>query len=333
MKVLVTGATGFLGSHLVSRLVQQDDEVRALARKTSKIDHLPQQGVEIVYGDLKDRTSLQRAVEGVDIVYHAGAAMSGSWEEYEESTVKGTERMLELSLDAGVKRFVHISTIAVYRVYGLEKNSIIDENCPSEETPEKVGPYARAKVEAEKRVWRFYEKGLPVVVIRPGIIYGPRGKILFPHLGFPLKAGLFVIIGKGNHLLPLTYVDNTVDAILLVATREESVGQAYHIVDDGEITQREYLKKYMAATHSKFITLSVPFSLLLFSAILAEQLKKLKALNKSSSLSRYSLVSKWTSLRFDASKAKKELGWRPKVSLEEGLKRTFEWYNNTLCAS
>src|SRR5262245_7309629 len=98
MKALVTGATGFLGGRLVARLVSQGDEIRVLARKTSKINHLLQHGVDIVYGDLKDRKTLHHAIEGMDIIYHAGAAMSGSWEEYQESTVKGTERMLELSL-------------------------------------------------------------------------------------------------------------------------------------------------------------------------------------------------------------------------------------------
>jgi nucleoside-diphosphate-sugar epimerase len=328
MKVLVTGATGFLGGHLASRLVRQGDEVRALARRTSKIGHFRQQGVEVVYGDLKDRETLQHAVDGMEIVYHAGAAMSGSWKDFEESTIKGTERMLELSLEAGVKRFVHVSSLAVYQVYELQKNTLVNENNPYEKTPEKVGHYAHSKVEAEKLAFRFHEKGLPVVIVRPGIIYGPRGKVLFPHIGYPVKNKLFVIIGNGDNLLPLTYIDNTVEAILSAGAKEGVLGQAYNIVDDEAITQREYLEKYMAATHSRFLTLSMPFSLLLLSILLVEQMRNLGILTKASSPSMYGLVAKYKSLRFDTCKAKKELNWHPEISLEEGLKNTFDWYNN-----
>lgn len=327
MKVLVTGASGFLGSHLVSRLARQGDEVRALARRSSKTDHLRQPGVEIVYGDLKDRESLRRAVEGVDMVYHAGAALSGSWQEFEESTIKGTERMLELALAAKVKRFVHISSLAIYQVYELKKNTLVEETYAYEKAPEKVGNYTHSKVEAEQLAFRFYEKGLPVVAVRPGIIYGPRGKVLFPHLGYLLKNKLFVLIGQGDNLLPLTYIDNTVDAILLAAEKREAVGHAYNIVDAEEITQKVYLEKYMAATHSRFVVVSLPFSLLLSSITLVEQLRKSGVLNGAASPSRYGLTSKYKSLRFDTSKAKKELSWEQKISLAEGLKCTFEWYN------
>jgi nucleoside-diphosphate-sugar epimerase len=325
MKVLVTGATGFLGSHLVAQLVRRGDAVRVLTRKTSKTGYLPQ-GVEIVYGDLKDEESLRPAIEGTDIVYHAAAAMRGSWQEYEESTINGTARMLELSWQAGVKRFVHISSIIVYQVYELEKNAIVDESCPYVRDPERYGPYTRSKVEAEKLAFRFHKKGLPVVVVRPGLIYGPYGKVLFPHVGYALGGRLFFIIGRGDNLLPLTYVENTVDAILLAAIREEAIGQTYNIVDGVEITQREYLGKYIAATQANFHTLSVPFSLLLFLTALVEQLGDLGMMNIASLPSKYGLRSKWKSLKFDSSKAQRELYWHPRIGLEEGLKRTFEWY-------
>lgn len=328
MKVLVTGATGFLGSHLVPKLVQQGDQVRILARNSTKIDHLRSQGVEIVYGDLKDRDSLKRAVEGVEIVYHLGAAMGGAWQDYEEITVRGTERMLELSLNSGVKRFVHISSLAVYQVYGLQRNAVVDEQCPCDQTPEKVGFYSRSKVEAEKLVFRYYEKGLPVTVVRPGLIYGPRGKVLFPHIGQFLKNKIFLLIGKGNNLLPFTYVENTVEAIRLAGINDTAVGQIYHIVDDGEITQREYLNRYMVETHSKFPTLPVPFSLFIIAASLVDNLKSFGFL-KTSTFSKYGVVSKYKSLRFDSSKAKRELNWSPDISLEEGLKKTFYWYNSS----
>jgi nucleoside-diphosphate-sugar epimerase len=328
MKVLVTGGTGFLGRHLATRLVRQGDDVRVLARKTSSIDHLPQ-GVEIVYGDLKDKASLEMAVKGADVVYHAAAAMRGSWQEYEQSTINGTARMLELSLQTGVKRFVHISSIIVYEVYELGKNAIVDESCPYVRAPEQYGPYTRSKVAAEKLAFDFLKKGLPVVVVRPGLVYGPYSKVLFPHVGYSLGGRLFFIIGRGDNLLPLTYIDNIVDAILLAGAKEGAVGHVYHIVDEVEITQREYLKKYIAATNQKFIVTAVPLSLLFRLAALIEQLRRFGLLNSASLPSKYGLASKWKSLTFDTSKARKQLNWHPRISLEEGLKRTFDWYKGS----
>ncbi|MBE9069915.1 NAD-dependent epimerase/dehydratase family protein [Leptolyngbya cf. ectocarpi LEGE 11479] len=326
MKVLVTGATGFLGGHLVAKLMQAGDQVRILARPTAKVESLQQQDVEIVYGDLSDQTSLKTAVDGVDVVYHLGAAMGGSWANYEDITVRGTQRMLEVSLAAGVQRFVHISSLAVYQVYGLKRNAIIDETRPCDPTPEKVGSYCRSKVEAEKIVLQYYGKGLPVTIIRPGLIYGPRGRVMFPHIGQFLKNKIFLLIGQGTNLLPFTYVENTVEAIRLAGVSETAVGQIYQVVDDSEITQREYLNKFMAATRSQFPTLPIPFFLFIVAAFLVDRLKTVGLL-KSSTFSQYGVISKYKSLRFDSSKAKKELNWAPHIGIEEGLSKTFAWYN------
>lgn len=326
MKILVTGATGFLGSHLVSRLAQNGDEVIALVRKTSNLDHLPKTGVNVVFGDLKEKDSIQRAVEGVDIVYHAGAAMQGDQEEYEQSTVRGTQWMLELAQAAGVKRFVHISSLVVYKVNGLKRNALVNEECPYEPVPERVGPYAYAKLEAEKLAFRFCEQGLPVVVVRPGIIYGTRGKIMFPHVGYFFKGKLFVIVGNGANLLPLTYIDNTVDAIIMASHSEKAIGQAYTIVDDEEITQKEYLNRYFQEMNSKVPVLAIPLSLFLLPVGLVEQLKSFGFLKNKHTPSKYGLYSKYHSLRYSAAKAREELNWQPKISLEEGLSRTFAWY-------
>jgi 2-alkyl-3-oxoalkanoate reductase len=327
MKILVTGASGFLGSHLVTRLAQEGHEVRALVRPTSQTEHLPQANVTLTYGDLKDRESLRQAVAGADIVYHAGAAMRGTWEEIEASTIRGTEWMLELSLAAGVKRFVHISSLAVYQVNHLARNATVDEVCPVEPMPEKVGPYAQAKVEAEKLAFRYHEMGLPVVVVRPGVVYGPRGIVLFPHIGYTVKNRLFVIVGSGANLLPLTYIDNTVDGLLLAAQSETAVGQVYTLVDEEEITQKEYLLRYLAAINANLFVLPMPFPLLLGVVGLVEQLRKVGILKKKATPSTYGLASKYKSLRFSAAKAREELGWVPEVSLDAGLQRTFDWYN------
>jgi nucleoside-diphosphate-sugar epimerase len=187
-KILVTGGTGFLGSHLVTRLVQEGHEVRVLARKMSRLDHLPKKGIQVVFGDLRDAESLCRAMQGIEVVYHAAAAMGGSWEDFEDGTIRGTERLLEVSLAAGVKRFVHISSLSVYEAAGYKRNSVIHESSPYPKDPLKIGPYTYSKVESERLAFEYYKKGLPVTVLRPGLIYGPRGKILYPLLATHCRA-------------------------------------------------------------------------------------------------------------------------------------------------
>lgn len=270
---------------------------------------------------MKDRDSLRRSVAGVDAVYHAAAAMKGPWREYEESTIRGTEWMLELSREAGVRRFVYISSVTVYRTAGLEAGTTIDETCPPDPEPERRGPYVHAKIEAERRAFRYLGEGLPVVVIRPGIIYGPGGRVMHPNVGFFLTKKLFLLVGKGDNPLPLTYVDNTVDGILSAASVDHAVGKAYNLVDGGSITQREFLDRYRAAVKGRFATLSLPLPLLLVAAELAQCLKKFGMPSIASTA--YGFRAQYANVRLDAAKARRELGWKPRITLEEGLGRTF----------
>jgi 2-alkyl-3-oxoalkanoate reductase len=325
---LVTGGTGFLGSHLVTRLIENGEVVRILARKSSQLDHLPQKDIDVIYGDLMDKSSLRDVVKGVDIVYHAGATIRGTWQDIETSNVRGTEWMLEHSLDAGVKKFIHISSLSTYNVYGLKRNSLVDERCPIEQHPQKVGPYAHSKVEAEKLVLKYHKLGLPTVIVRPGIIYGPRGLILFPHIGYKIFGRFYGIVGNGSNILPLTYINNTIDALLLISQNEEAIGQSYTIVDNEPITQREYLYSFMAATNTKFLVLPLLFPILLHSVGLLELARDLGFIKKKYIPTKYGLVSKYNSLQFSSKKAHEELGWKPNVCLKDGLEKTFEWFNS-----
>jgi len=326
MRALVTGATGFIGSHLVRKLVERGDEVRCLSRESSNITRLNNVRCEIVHGDLKDKDSLRRALEQIDVVYHAAAVMSGGrWKEHEEATVRGTERLLEVSLNQCVKRFVHISSIAVYGTSHVRENAVVNEDFPFEESP---GHYRRAKIESEKLVSQFQEKGLPTVIIRPGIVFGPHGKILFGNIGYSLFGGrILLILGKHNRPLPLTYVDNTVDAIILAATTEESIGHAYNVVD-GELNQNAYLNKLISSTNANSISIRIPFLFAYSCGLLVELLRYTRIISWDFlTSSRTGLVSQYRkTVHFDTSKAGKEIGWKPRVTLEEGLRETFWFY-------
>ena len=321
MKVLVTGATGFLGSHLASALAARGDTVRALSRGIVGESRRQEANIEIVRGDLKDKDSLREAIAGVDVVCHAAAAMRGSWREHAETTIQGTKWMLKLSQEAGVKRFIHISSITIYRTWDRESKALIDETCPWDPYPERLGPYAYSKVEAEKHAFRYLWQGLPVVVIRPGIIYGPGGRVMHPNVGYFVTKKLFLLVGGGDIPLPLTYVDNTVDGILLAMSNDRAIGQVYNLVDDATITQREFLDRYKTSVNGRFVTLSLPLPLLLAGAVLARQLKRFGM--TSIVTTAYGLNAQYANVRFDAGKARRELGWHPRVALDEGLRCTF----------
>ena len=262
-RVFVTGASGFVGSHLVEKLTQEGAGVRALVRPTSRIGHLRSLDVDWIDGDLEDVEKLKKAMEGCNVVYHCAAATKGSWSDYLDATIRGTERVLAASLAVGVKRFVYISSLSVYGVSQLKDHDLVTEDTPYEPYPEQRGYYSHSKIEAEKLVLRYGdEQRLPIAILRPGTIYGPRGKLFFPRIGYSLKDKVFLIIGRGDHLLPLAYVENVVDAILLAGTQNEAVGQIYNIVDDDKITQREYLNELIQRTGLKALTLHVPLGLM-----------------------------------------------------------------------
>ena len=168
MKVLVTGASGFLGSRLVEVLVEKQYTVKALVRQQSNRQHLDKLPVEVVVGDLGDKSSLEGVLDGVDAVIHAGATTFGTFEEQKRGTIEGTSYMLDLAEKAGVKKFIHISSLTVYDINNVPRNALINESYPIEPNPERVGPYAFTKTESEKRVHAFMEKSaMPITNVRP----------------------------------------------------------------------------------------------------------------------------------------------------------------------
>jgi predicted dehydrogenase/nucleoside-diphosphate-sugar epimerase len=325
--LFVTGATGFLGSHLIEALVEQGTAIRALVRPTSRVTGLNSLGIDWVDGGMSDVKRLKEAMDGCDIVVHCAAATSGSWADYLEATVRGTERILAASEAVGVKKLVYISSLSVYAMATVKRHQVIIEDFPIEPYPEKVGLYARAKIEAEKLVLRcMQEKRVPIAILRPGLIYGPRGTIFSPAVGYNLKNRVFVTIGPGKNPLPFVYVGNVVDAIWLAATRTQAIGGIYNIVDDEQITQEEYIREFAKGTGGNGLTVHMPFSVVYLASAMLEAQAAIT--NRTPFLTRYRLVCATRIVRYDTSRAKAELHWQPKVSLQEGLKRTFESRSN-----
>lgn len=323
MRVFVTGGTGFTGGYLVKRLVKEGHEVSVLARKTSNTESLEKLGVEITAGDITDRDLVRKAVNGCDKVYHIAAMYregGGIGEKrFWDVNVVGTENMLEAAKNANVERFIHCSTVGVQ---GDISNPPADESHPY--NPGDV--YQRTKLEGEKRALDYFSRGLPGVVVRPVGIYGP-GDLRFLKLFKSIYTGRFVMIGDGKVLYHLTYVDDLVDGIVLCGNKKEALGQIYTIGGEKYLALNELVEIIARALDVKKPTIHFPFFWPVWvAALLCEVVCYPFGINPPIFRRRVDIFRK--DRAFDISKARKDLGYRPQTSIEEGIKKTAEWYKN-----
>jgi len=317
-KVLVTGATGFLGGRLVEMLVERAYRVRALARRSSSTEKISALGIEIVYGDVADAPSLRSAFQDIDVVVHAAAATEGSEDETKRTTIQGTENVLELCKEFKIGRLIHISSCSVYGVANYPENKVVTEDSSLERYPKRRGWYSFGKLESEKIVTAAMEKGsFPIVCLRPGTILGPGGAILTPMMGFSLGEKLFVIIGKGEFVLPLVYIDNLVDAIISAIEKIDAEGKIFNVVDPEPINKKEYVEKLLKRLYPKASFIYVPYSLLLVTVYLQECF--LNLLGRAPFITRYRVASSQKKVLYDSSRIMKELNWKPPYTMEEAI--------------
>ena len=319
-QVLITGAGGFLGSRTVEILVDRGFEVRALDRKTSRTDHISPPGVEICCGDVTEVESLRPAFKGVDYVIHLAADTSGTEEGGRRVTIQGTKNILDLCASHSIKKLIYISSCSVYGVADYEPGKIVDENALLERFPERRGPYSWAKFEAEKLVTDFMlREKVPVVCLRPGTIYGFGGEYYSSMVGFSLRRKIFAVIGNGEFVLPLVYIDDLVEAILLAISSEKSDGQVYNVVDPHRIDKKQYANSLIRKLYPDAWIFYFPYGLLSATVMLQEKLFSL--LKRQPILTNYRLISSQKPIFYDSSKIMNDLGWKSLVSFDEAVER------------
>ena len=307
---LVTGASGKFGSAVVKRLLEEGKTVRALVRR---IPDEPVEGVDYSFGQLGDPNAVDRAVDGVERVIHLGAAMAGGWPEHLGSTVVGTGNVVDSCKRHNVRQLVHISSMSVVDWAGATSRPL-DENAPFEPRAEERGAYTRAKLEAEKLVSAAAADGLPAVILRPGQLFG--GGIPLLNGSVARRAGSrWLILGDGTLPLPLVYVDDAVDAIMAAVDRELVGGEVIQLIDPQRLTQEEVLE--LADGGDK--TMRVPRGLVFTLGKLSEY--PLGALGVQSPVALYRLQSALARVEFESSRAEEQLGWTPKVGVQEGIRR------------
>lgn len=323
-RVLVTGATGFLGTKLIEKLSSEGFEVRALARRLSNIEKIKKFPVEIMYGDVGNLESLEHAFEDVDIVVHAAADTAGREEESETSTIRGTKNVIELAKKYKVKKLVYISSCSVYGVADYPEKYTVTEDSSLERFPDKRGFYSYAKLKAEDLVTNAMKQGeVPIVCLRPGTIFGPVGEVFTPMMGFSLGKKIFIVIGSGDFILPLVYLDNLCDAIIKVIVKNEGDGEIFNVVDSGNISKHQYIEKLIRKLYPQAKVFYFPLKLLYIIVQLQEWL--MSKLGRNPFLTRYRLISSQKKITYDSSKISRMLGWLPPYTIDDGIKTVLDY--------
>ncbi len=324
-KVLVTGATGFLGQRLAKRLVTDGYPVRALARRQSNVDALKKLGVEITVGDLVDKSSVVVAVKGVDVVVHAAAGTSGTAKDSDTATVQGTRNILDACRMCCIKKLIYISSCNVYEVAGYTENQVVTEEAQLERFPLRRGHYSSAKIQAEALVTEaLNHDGYPIVVLRPGTLYGPGGEMYTRMMGISFARRVFVVFGDGESALPLVHVDNAVDSIVECMRNSAADNQVFNVVDQDLVTKTMYMEQVIKPLYPKAIVIYCPMPLLLIVAWLQEKLLALLGIQPFLSL--YRLVSSQKCVRYSAEKLKKVIGWQSRIKFNQGAERLLMRY-------
>jgi nucleoside-diphosphate-sugar epimerase len=328
MKILVTGAGGFLGKALVRRLLDAGEtDLRLFVRPGGKQAALeaiarqyPRAKVEYVVGTLTDADACARAVAGVDVVQHLAAGVGGAAADLFLHSVVATKRLLDAMIaQPRVAKLVLTSSFSVYGVAALGRGAMVDESTPLEPFPEKRDTYAQSKLRQEKLCWEYHEqRGVPLVVVRPGVIYGPGGGLMSGRVGLDLF-GVFLHLGRKN-VLPLVYVDNCADA-LIVAMRAGEDGGIYNAVDDDLPTAAAYLRRYRKEVRPLRVV-RLPWIATMALSAAVERYNRLSEGQLPAVFTPYKTRTVWGGNRFSNARLK-AIGWTQAVSTTDGIGRAF----------
>ena len=319
MKALVSGANGFTGSYVIKLLLKKGYQVKGIVRISSNLEAIKDLPVELYYADLATHPSFDDAMNDIDIVFNVGAAyrVEGVPEKYFwDVNLEGTRKLLEAAKKKGVKRFVHCSTGGV--------QGDVKKIPSKEEDPYNAGDYyQKSKLAGEKLALQYYKDGLPLTVIRPTGIYGPGDTRYLKFFKF-INNSKFKMIGSGNTFHHLVFVEDLAEGIVLAGEREEALGEIFTIGGEKYVTLNELAEKIAMVLKKEVPRSHIPVFPVWFAGLLCEIICKPFRIKPPIFRRRVDFFVK--NRAFDISKAKKVLGYQPKYSLEEGLKKTADWY-------
>lgn len=325
MRFLVTGATGFVGGHVVEACRERDQPVGAVVRPTSNTTELEKLGVTLYRGELNDAALLRSAVTEADVVVHC-AGKVGDWgplEEYRKVNVECLRVLLDACKGQALSRFILISSLGVYAArhhFGTDE---------TEPLPRKHRDgYSQSKVEAEQLAQHYYRDfGIPVVVLRPGFIYGPRDPVVFPRLIENLRRRTVRYPGsRGASALNTIYIGNLIQAIFLAVDNECAVGQVYNLTDGESVSKRRFIGKIADAMGLPHPHLMPPYWLAFLITWCTDKAARLRGATRAPEINFTRLKFLGLNLDFNIDKARTELGYRPRWSFDDAMVETLDWY-------
>jgi 2-alkyl-3-oxoalkanoate reductase len=321
MKVLVTGGTGFTGKALVRRLIEMGHQVVALDYKEGlKTQEIRDWGAEVILGSVTDMDVVRRSVEGAEVVHHVAAAfreMDVPERHYYEVNVEGTRNVLQAALDAGVRKVIYCSTCGVH--------GNVDHPPAGEDAPIRPADYyQRTKWEAEPLAREFFERGLSTTILRPAAIYGPGDPERFYLIFKRVAGGTFPMFGNGRTLYHPLYIDNLIDAFILAMEDGRGDGEAYLIADEQYIEIEDLVRRVGKALGIDVKIPHYPVWPVVVVGHIVEKACKPFGINPPIFPRRVDWYRQNRAFRID--KARRDLGYQPRVGIDEGLRRTAEWY-------
>lgn len=328
MKVFITGGTGFLGSALARRLHAMSYEVAVMGRNKKKGSQLELEGIRFIQAEFTDEQAIIQACEGVDYVFHCGALSSpwGKYEAFYEANVVGTENVIKACKIHSVKRLIHVSTPSIYFDTKERLDVKEDDTLPSVF----LNHYAETKYLAEQCVDQAFQDGLATITIRPRAIFGPGDTAIIPRLIRANQERFIPLIHQGEAIIDLTYVDNVVDALILCMDSDDStLGKKYNISNGERVVLKEVLAKLFQELQMDFRYKHIPYRLAYSIAYLMEKKASLLRSKEEPMLTRYSVTVLSSSQTVNIDKAKNELHYQPKISIDEGIRLFSKWWVET----
>jgi nucleoside-diphosphate-sugar epimerase len=328
--ILVTGANGFIGVKVVETLLGQGfSNLRCFVRPSSRLGRLEKaicgfasgKAVEFVRGDLVSREDCARAARNVSIIYHLAAGVDKSFAAAFMNSALATRNLIEAVIEHGrPERFVNVSSFAVYSRLQSKQNALVDESCALEDAPQaRHDAYGFGKLKQEQLVQEYGRtRGLPYVILRLGTVFGPGKKELSGRVGVG-TFGLFVQVG-GSNLLPLTFVDNCADAIVLAGLKPGVDGEIFNVVDDDLLSSRQFLKAYRKHI-GRFRSIRVPYAVAYAFCRAWEEYSVRSGGQLPPAFNTRRCAAEWKRARFSNEKIRRRLGWTPRVGIEEAMAR------------
>lgn len=323
MKVLITGATGLLGGHLIKELQQRGEDIRALVLPVENADTLKAQGVEVTRGDITDASTLGAAVKDVELVFHL-AAMMGVWRplaDYRLVNVIGSENLYRAAQKADVRRYVHTSS---HCVYGLGLGQFLTER---DALRPDTHPYSVTKAEGDRLIRRLMlGSDMETVILRPGSFFGPGDKLNFGRMAQRMKDGKGVIIGRGDNSLPFCYITDVVQGFMLAAYHDKAPGNVYNITNDRPLTQQEMFNAIADDVGGTRPTRHLPYAPIYYGSIVAEKVIA-PLTHREPFVTTHGALMFGSDNKHSVEKARRELGFEPKVDVRTGIRLASAWFN------